>query len=162
MPYLFNAIYSTADVFNSEIEAIKALSDRERSRVATALREACNSFELEFGDEAGFKQSTSKVRTRFRLNLLQKVELCNARDQNPEARGVKLLVLYLRGFSHTDIKRKRHMYSCLRELIRSDLQSHQNRAPGSRSAILSAPIQNSADAAFRTVKRCHAQSGAPA
>ncbi len=121
MSELYNTIYSTPDVFEQEIKHIDTLSDQDRSIVAAALGEAWRSFEAEFGDTDGFRVASAKVRTRFRLELLQTIEDLDGCDYRREVRGVKLLMLYLRGISHAQGERKHRMHAALRNLIRADL-----------------------------------------
>lgn len=143
MSELYNKIYSTPDVFDQEIAAIDMLNDQDRSIVAAALGEAWISFEAEFGDGDGFRGATAKDRTRFRLELLQTIEDLNGYDYGREVRGVRLLVLYLRGISHAQGQRKERMYAALRNLIRSDLRQ-RHRDTGSRGSMQSVPVAETA------------------
>lgn len=141
MSEFYNELYSTPEVFDQELDSINDLSDHNRGVVAAALAEVWSKFEAEFGDGAGFKQASAKMRTRFRLDLLQKTDALTEKGMMLEARGVRMLALYVRSISHVRRVCERHMSNRMRSLLEADLR-HRVLVTSLSEAMQSAPIAN--------------------
>ena len=128
MADLYNDIYTTADEFHREMDRVMALTREDKISVAAGLTKVWSEFEKIFEDETGFKQATAFERTRHRLALLKRTESLVENGQGLEARGVKLLALYLRGLGHIRSDHENRMARRLQHLLEADLRRRMLRA----------------------------------
>lgn len=122
MADLYNDIYTTDDEFHREMDRVMALTREDVIAVAAGLAKVWSEFEKIFEDETGFKRATAFERTRHRLALLKRTESLAEKGQSREARGVKLLALYLRGLGHIRSDHENRMAKRLLHLLEADLR----------------------------------------
>ncbi len=130
MPDLYNDIYTTDDEFHREMDNVMALTPEEIIDVAAGLSLVWSEFEEVFEDETGFKRATASERTRHRLALLKRTERLTEKGHSLEARGVKLLAIYLRGLGHIRSDHENRMAKRLLHLLQADLRRQMLRTHG--------------------------------
>ncbi len=121
MADFYNTYYSVPEKLTRELYSVSCMSLRRRTIVAGSLSDAWSEFEAAFEDAQGFKEVSADARTRFRLDPLSLAERFTRAGQQLEARGVRLLILYLQSISQAKRAQERFLTRRTHNLMTGEL-----------------------------------------
>ena len=122
MADFYNTYYSVPEKLTRELHSVSCMSLSRRSIVAGSLADAWSEFEATFEDAQGFKDASAGARTRFRLDLLNMAERLQRGGKRNEARGVRLLIVYLQSISQARPAEERFLTRRIHNLMTGELR----------------------------------------